>query len=178
MAILFRSLCVNFAIRTTLTWLVMGTSIISSIVICTGLRPSVRDFVSTYRCMGICLISWRRLEMKTVPHYWPFLKGIHRSPVESLHNRPLMRTLIFLAASLSCWADSRVAGGLRHNDACMTLLYDMGLSQYVSTCLQWGHITGYIKCYISHTLYMKSSLQLVQSLRSHRYYCFLLFTDD
>ena len=152
----------------------MGTSIISSIAICTGLRPSVRDFVSTYRCMGICLISWRRLEMKTLPHYWPFLKGIHRSPVESLHNRPLMRTLIFLAASLSCWADSRVAGGLRHNDACMTLLYDMGLSQYVSTCLQWGHITRYIKCYI-YILYSLHEIFSAISPKLKVTYILLLF---
>ena len=29
--------------------------------------------------------------MVHVPHYWPFVRGIHRSPMDSIHIGPLMR---------------------------------------------------------------------------------------
>ena len=32
------------------------------------------------------VMTWRRF-----PHYWPFVRGIHRSPVDSSYKRPVMR---------------------------------------------------------------------------------------
>ena len=71
--------------------------------------------------------SWWRHQMETFPRYWPIVRGIHRSQVNSPHRGQWHRALIF---SLICaWtngsANNRDAGDLRrycaHYDA--TVIY-------------------------------------------------------
>ena len=59
-------------------------------------------------------IQWWRHQMETFPRYWPFVRGIHRSPVNSPHKGQWRRALMF---SLICiltngWVSNRVAGDL------------------------------------------------------------------
>ena len=53
------------------------------------------------------------------PHFWPFVRGIHQSQLDSLHKgqwcRALMLSLIF--ASTKSWANNRDAGDLRSQHA-------------------------------------------------------------
>ena len=51
---------------------------------------------------------------KGFPHYWPFVRGIHRSPMDSPHTGSVMRSFdIFFPLSLKrCWINCRVAGDL------------------------------------------------------------------
>ena len=79
--------------------------------------------------------GWRN-QMETFPRYWPFVRGIHRSPVDSPHKGPVTRTLMF---SLICawthgWANNRDAGDLRrhhaHHD--VTVMQD-GYFPYIHT---------------------------------------------
>ena len=63
--------------------------------------------------------SWWRHPMETFPRYWPFVRGIHRSPVNSPHKGQWRGALMF---SLICaWANGRAnnrdAGDLRRNRA-------------------------------------------------------------
>ena len=55
-----------------------------------------------FRCRSILPKSFRVdddvLKWKPFPHHWPFARGIHRSPVNSPRNGPVMRTSMFL-----CW---------------------------------------------------------------------------
>ena len=69
--------------------------------------------------------SWQRnqtidlhddvIKWKLFPRYWPFVRGIHRSPVNSPHNGQwrcaLMLSLI--CAWTDSWLNNRDAGGLR-----------------------------------------------------------------
>ena len=56
------------------------------------------------------------------PRYWPFVRGIHRSPVNSLHKGQWRGALMFslIYARINGWLNNREAGDLRrhrvHND--------------------------------------------------------------
>ena len=59
------------------------------------------------------------MKCKHVPRYWPFLRGIHRSPVNSPQNGQWRGTLVL---SLICpwtnvWVNNRDAGDLRGHGA-------------------------------------------------------------
>ena len=56
------------------------------------------------------------IKWKHFPRYWPFVRGIHRSPVNSPHKGQWRGALMF---SLMCvwingWVNNREAGDLRH----------------------------------------------------------------
>ena len=74
-------------------------------------------FVST--CFLNINHSWWRHPMETFPRYWPFVRGIHRSPMNSPQKGQWRGALMF---SLICaWANgrahSRDAGDLRRHRA-------------------------------------------------------------
>ena len=59
------------------------------------------------------------IKWKHFLHYWSFVRGIHRSPVDSFHKGQWRGALLF---SLICpwtngWASNRVAGDLRRHRA-------------------------------------------------------------
>ena len=64
-----------------------------------------------------CNASWWRHQMKHFPSYWPFVRGIHRSPVNSPHKGQWRGALMF---SLICdwingWVNNREAGDWRRH---------------------------------------------------------------
>ena len=60
------------------------------------------------------IIKWKHL-----PHYWPFVRGIHRSPVNSPHKGQWRRALMFslILAWINGWVNNREAGDLRYHCA-------------------------------------------------------------
>ena len=60
---------------------------------------------------------------KHFPRYWPFVWGIHRSPVNSPHKGQWRGALMFsvICARINGWVNNREAGGWRRNHA----LYDV-----------------------------------------------------
>ena len=61
--------------------------------------------------------SWWRHQMETFPRYWPIVRGIHRSPVNSPHKGQWHGAWVF---SLICawsigWVNNRDAGDLGHH---------------------------------------------------------------
>ena len=76
---------------------------------------------------------------KHFPRYWPFVRGIHRSPVNSLHKGQWRGALLF---SLTCawmngWVNSREAGDLRRHCAHYDVTI-MASVNYVTTDLVSG----------------------------------------
>ena len=68
-------------------------------------------------CERLCCILYHDdvIKWKHFPRYWPFVRGIHRWPVNSPHKGQWRRALMF---PLSCfriyeWANNREAGDLR-----------------------------------------------------------------
>ena len=81
------------------------------------------------RCLSSNVISTPLVEQhddvmtwNSFPHYRPFVKGIHRSPVDFLHKDTLMRTfdVSLKLAWTNCWTNSRIADDLRRHDIQVT----------------------------------------------------------
>ena len=63
--------------------------------------------------------SWWRHQMETFRRYWPFVLGIHRSPVNSPHKGQWRGALMFslICVCINGWVNKRKAGDLRrHSD--------------------------------------------------------------
>ena len=59
------------------------------------------------------------IKWKHFPHYWPFVRGIHRSPVNSPHKGQWRGALMFtlICARINGWVNNCEAGDLRRNRA-------------------------------------------------------------
>ena len=57
------------------------------------------------------------IKWKHFPCYWPFVRGIHRSPVNSPHKGQWRGALMFslIYARINGWVNNREAGDLRHH---------------------------------------------------------------
>ena len=64
------------------------------------------------KCIHDDVIKW-----KYFPRYWPFVRGIHRSPVNSPHKGQWRGALMFtlICARINVWVNNRKAGDLRRN---------------------------------------------------------------
>ena len=66
------------------------------------------------------VLSWGHddvIKWKHFPHYWPFVLGIHRSPVNSPHKGQWRGALMFslISAWTNGWVNNRDAGDLRRH---------------------------------------------------------------
>ena len=76
-------------------------------------RIVTRTSFTTGSCHHDDAIKWKHF-----PRYWPFVRGIHRSPVDSPHNGQWRGALMFIiCAWTSGLANNRYAGNLRHHRA-------------------------------------------------------------
>ena len=74
------------------------------------------------RAYGIYWIYWAHddvIKWKHFPRYWPFVRGIHRSPVNSPHKGQWRGALMFslICVWINSWVNNREAGDLRRNRA-------------------------------------------------------------
>ena len=70
----------------------------------------------------LCTDTWYHddvIKWKHFPRYWPFLRGIHRSPVNSPHRGQWRRALMFslICAWINGWVNNGEAGDLRRHRA-------------------------------------------------------------
>ena len=70
------------------------------------------------------------IKWKHFPRYWPFVRGIHRSPVNSPHKGQWRGALMFtlICARINGWVNNREAGDLRryraHYDVIVMVITD------------------------------------------------------
>ena len=78
---------------------------------------------------------WRRHQMETFPRYWPFVRGIHRSPVNSPHKGQWRGALMFslIYAWTNGWLNNQYAGDLRRHRA----HYDVTVMRWLGTYMQY-----------------------------------------
>ena len=59
------------------------------------------------------------IKWKHFPRYWPFVRGIHRSPVNSLHKGQWRRALMcyLISVWINGWVNNRETGDLRRHRA-------------------------------------------------------------
>ena len=68
----------------------------------------------------ICIVYHEDvIKWKYFPRYWPFVRGIHRSPVNSPHKGQWRRALMFsfICAWINGWVNNREVGDLRRHRA-------------------------------------------------------------
>ena len=97
---------------------------------CFRTRESVASVLWTYPIDDV--IKWKHF-----PRYWPFVRGIHRSPVNSPHKGQWRGALMF---SLICvwikdWVNNGKAGDLRRYRA-----------HYGVTVMKCHHLPGLMSC--------------------------------
>ena len=82
------------------------------------------------------------IKWKHFPRYWPFVRGIHRSPVNSPHKGQWhgALTFFFICAWINDWVNNREAGDLRghrvHYD--ITAMYVSDLGRHWMACQLFG----------------------------------------
>ena len=79
-----------------------------------GNKPTYINIQGPWYYFWHDVIKWKHF-----PRYWPFERGIHRSPVNSPHKGQWRGALIFslICAWLNGWVNNREAGDLRRHRA-------------------------------------------------------------
>ena len=87
------------------------------------------------------------IKWKHFPRYWPFVRGIHRPPVNSPHKGQWRGTLMFslICAWINVWVNNREAGDLKRHRAHYddTVMNRMGHSGYGLSSL-WEESTSHL----------------------------------
>ena len=105
------------------------------------------------------------IKWKHFPCDWPFVRGIHRSPVNSSHKGQWRRALMFtlICAKMKGWVNNREGDDLRRNRA----HYDVTVMN-----LFWFRLSTVFDLYHCHALCILSQI-LLKSGFTH----VLIFTD-
>ena len=79
------------------------------------------------------------IKLKHFPRYWPFLRGIHRSPVNSPHKGQWRGALKFtlICARINGWVNNREAGDLRRYRAHYDVIVMREINKEIT--LSWAH---------------------------------------
>ena len=74
----------------------------------------INFFLSAHTFSGDDVIQWKHF-----PRNWPFVRGIHRSPVNSPHKGQWRGALMFylICIWINAWVNKREGGDLRHHRA-------------------------------------------------------------
>ena len=82
------------------------------------------------------------IKWKHFPRYWPFVRGIHRSPVNSPHKGQWRGALIFslICTRINDWVNNREAGDLRRCRAHYDVIVMNWNRVYISWNVLYGHI--------------------------------------
>ena len=110
------------------------------------------------------IIKWKHF-----PHYWPFVRGIHRSRVNSPHKGQWRGALMFclICAWINSWVNNHKAGDLRchlaHYDVTVMILITDALSFYKVTIIYW-------------TTYRHNTMQKQSWQEERKHYMRLIYT--
>ena len=89
------------------------------------------DFLRQFFFKHDDVIKWKHF-----PRYWPFVRGIHRSPVNSPHKGQWRGALMFtlICARINGWVNNCEAGDLRryHAHYDVTIMHINGLTTLLS----------------------------------------------
>ena len=110
-------------------------------IMVTKFRPVYKGKRRAYTTQNDDVIKW-----KPFPRYWPFVRGIHRSPMNSLNKGQWREALMFsmICAWTNGWVNNREAGDLRRH-----------------RCPLWRHFNG---------IFTTESAPAIVSI-AHTHYC-------
>ena len=104
-------------------------------------RQGKMYFDSSHHDGCVCIMSLHHddiIKWKHFPRYWPFVRGIHRSLVNSPHKCPWRGALMFsmICAWTKGWVNNRYAVELRHHRTHYNVTVIMVTSWYENGLLQ------------------------------------------
>ena len=101
------------------------------------------------------------IKWKHFPRYWPFVRGIHRSPVNSSHKGQWRGALLFslICVWINGWVNNREAGDFRRHRA----HYDVTLMSIG----EWGVLCAFAKCDATKT-HIGSAPNVVTYPQTHK----------
>ena len=114
------------------------------------------------------------IKWKHFPRYWPFVRGIHRSPVNSPHKSQCHGALMFslICARINGWVNNREAGDLRRHRGHygVSVMRHQWLNRFHSRCpgRSEAALQSYEAAYRldpSHHLSMFNAARLLASLK-------------
>ena len=110
---------------------------------------------SGVRCLRYCYYDRDRkphddvIKWKHFPRYWPFVRGIHRSPVNSPHKGQWRGALMFslICTRINGWVNNGDAGDLRrHRVHCdVTVMQIVSARFLLSKSIPWLVYSSYVK---------------------------------
>ena len=119
-------------------------------------------FISIFVSNNTWTLIWPHddvIKWKHFPRYWPFVRGIHRSPVNSSHKGQRRGALMFslISAQINGWANNREAGDLRrirlHYDVTVMLMTHFAHSSHKADLMKMlfiskNNLPGYATIYL------------------------------
>ena len=124
-------------------------------------------------CIHDDVIKWKHF-----PRHWPFVWGIHRSPVKSPHKGQWRGALMFslICAWINAWVNNREAGDLRryraHYD--VTVIWNIDVTKFCNYCWWAWKCFSFILSWKLHTFVSynnTSKLQYTQKVRTVTNWC-------
>ena len=102
--------------------------------------------LNTTRCEIFLITHDDVIKWKHFPRYWPFVRGIHRSPLNSPHKGQWRGALIFslICVWINGWVNNREAGDLRRYRAHFDVTVMVLLHCNDSSFDVWQMITKFI----------------------------------
>ena len=90
------------------------------------------------------MLSMMTSSNDNIPRYWSFVRGIHRSPMNSLHKGQWRGALMFslICAPINGWVNNREAGDLRRHRA----HYDVIVMHQLQLPFEPDNHTGILIC--------------------------------
>ena len=86
------------------------------------------------------------IKWKHFPRYWPFVREIHRSPVNTLHKGQWHGALMFSFIRFKGWVNNRETGDLRCNRAHYDVtVMRMAVAWFVLWCLYYNVIRAFAR---------------------------------
>ena len=120
--------------------------------------------------------------MERFPRYWPFVRGIHRPPVNSQHKGQWRGALMFslICVWITGWVNNREAGDLRryraHYDVTVMRWIRMPVTSGISlgtTCMWW--LTMRVQgTYLTAWLETANTLSVFSTIESNPCVCLLV----
>ena len=105
------------------------------------------------------------IKWKHFPRYWPFVRGIHRSPVDSPHKGQWRRALMFslICAPINGWINNGEAGDLRryraHRDVIVMRYQNVRVCR---SCLFWNEEMKEVSIYTQRAVFRECQILLFE----------------
>ena len=110
---------IYFEVTVLSSWCILGTALKAMIPCWLTIHDPVSVSLWLIKASINFITHDDVIKWKHFPRYWPFVQGIHRSPVNSLHKVQWHRALLFslICTRINGWVNNGEAGDLRRHCA-------------------------------------------------------------